>query len=169
MIYIFGLVLIFIFLILVVQFESYIDLLVILLLVFLFLLGVFGVLWLVDLEVNVYSCIGLIMLIGLVIKNLILIVEFVNQLLVEGMFIIKVVIEVLWLWFCLILMIGFLIIFGVMFLVFVFGLGVVSWVFIGMLVMGGMLVFIVLILYVVFVFYVVMGKSLQFGLFCKYV
>ncbi|MDE5100544.1 MAG: efflux RND transporter permease subunit, partial [Trichodesmium sp. St16_bin4-tuft] len=91
--YIFGLALIFIFLTLAAQFESYIDPLVILLSVPLSLLGAFGALWLADLEVNVYSRIGLIMLIGLATKNSILIVEFANQLLAEGMSITKAAIE----------------------------------------------------------------------------
>ncbi|MCL2934854.1 MAG: efflux RND transporter permease subunit, partial [Trichodesmium sp. MAG_R03] len=92
-VYIFGLALIFIFLTLAAQFESYIDPLVILLAVPLSLLGAFGALWLADLEVNVYSRIGLIMLIGLATKNSILIVEFANQLLAEGMSITKAAIE----------------------------------------------------------------------------
>ncbi|MDE5073669.1 MAG: efflux RND transporter permease subunit, partial [Trichodesmium sp. St5_bin8] len=105
--YIFGLALIFIFLTLAAQFESYIDPLVILLSVPLSLLGAFGALWLADLEVNVYSRIGLIMLIGLATKNSILIVEFANQLLAEGMSITKAAIEASRLRFRPILMTGF--------------------------------------------------------------
>ncbi|MCH2049158.1 MAG: efflux RND transporter permease subunit [Trichodesmium sp. ALOHA_ZT_67] len=166
--YIFGLALIFIFLTLAAQFESYIDPLVILLSVPLSLLGAFGALWLADLEVNVYSRIGLIMLIGLATKNSILIVEFANQLLAEGMSITKAAIEASRLRFRPILMTGFSTIFGVMPLAFASGPGAASRVSIGMSVMGGMLVSTVLTLYVVPVFYVVMGKSLQFGLFRKY-
>ncbi|MDT9338310.1 efflux RND transporter permease subunit [Trichodesmium erythraeum 21-75] len=166
--YIFGLALIFIFLTLAAQFESYIDPLVILLSVPLSLLGAFGALWLADLEVNVYSRIGLIMLIGLATKNSILIVEFANQLLAEGMSITKAAIEASRLRFRPILMTGFSTIFGVMPLAFASGPGAASRVSIGMSVMGGMLVSTVLTLYVVPVFYVVMGKSLQFGLFRKH-
>ena len=166
-VYIFGLALIFIFLTLAAQFESYIDPLVILLAVPLSLLGAFGALWLAGLEVNVYSRIGLIMLIGLATKNSILIVEFANQLLAEGMSITKAAIEASRLRFRPILMTGFSTIFGVMPLAFASGPGAASRVSIGMSVMGGMLVSTVLTLYVVPVFYVVMAKGLPLGLFRK--
>ena len=165
-VYIFGLALIFIFLTLAAQFESYIDPLVILLAVPLSLLGAFGFLWLGNLEVNVYSRIGLIMLIGLATKNSILIVEFANQLLAKGMSITKAAIEASRLRFRPILMTAFSTIFGVMPLAFASGPGAASRVSIGMSVMGGMLVSTVLSLYVVPVFYV-MAKGLQLGLFPK--
>jgi len=165
-VYIFGLALIFIFLTLAAQFESYIDPLVILLAVPLSLLGAVGALWLADLEVNVYSRIGLILLIGLATKNSILIVEFANQLLAEGMSITKAAVEASRLRFRPILMTAFSTIFGVIPLAFASGPGAASRVSIGMSVMGGMLVSTVLSLYVVPVFYV-MAKGLQLSLFRK--
>ncbi|NES75131.1 MULTISPECIES: efflux RND transporter permease subunit [unclassified Okeania] len=162
----FALAMIFIFLTLAAQFESYIDPVVILLAVPLSLLGAFGALWLAQLEVNVYSRIGLIMLIGLATKNSILIVEFANQLLADGMSITKAAVEASRLRFRPILMTAFSTIFGVMPLAFASGAGAASRVSIGMSVMGGMLVSTILSLYVVPIFYV-MAKGLQSRLFHK--
>ena len=159
-IFIFGLAMIFIFLTLAAQFESYIDPIVILLAVPLSLLGAFAALWLAQLEVNVYSRIGLIMLIGLATKNSILIVEFANQLLAERMSITKAVVKASQLRFRPILMTAFSTIFGIMPLAFASGAGAASRVSIGMSVMGGMLVSTILSLYVVPVFYVI-AKGLQ--------
>jgi len=61
------------------QFESYRDPFVILLTVPLALVGAVGFLWMTGQTLNVFSQIGMIMLIGLVTKNGILIVEFANQ------------------------------------------------------------------------------------------
>jgi multidrug efflux pump len=61
------------------QFESFRDPLVILLTVPLALVGAMGSLWITGQTINIFSQIGMIMLIGLVTKNGILIVEFANQ------------------------------------------------------------------------------------------
>ncbi|HLT24436.1 MAG TPA: efflux RND transporter permease subunit [Ignavibacteria bacterium] len=71
--------LIIIFLVLAAQFESFIDPFIILLTVPLALTGAVLSLWIFDQTLNVFSQIGIIMLIGLVTKNAILIVEFANQ------------------------------------------------------------------------------------------
>jgi multidrug efflux pump len=71
--------LIIIFLVLSAQFESFIDPFIILLTVPLALTGAVLSLWIFDQTLNVFSQIGIIMLIGLVTKNAILIVEFANQ------------------------------------------------------------------------------------------
>lgn len=154
-VYIFGLSLAFIFLTLAAQFESFVDPLVILLAVPLSLLGAFGALWVSQLELNIYSRIGLIMLIGLSTKNSILIVEFANQLREMGRSITEASIEAGKVRFRPILMTAFSTIFGVMPLAFATGAGAVSRVSIGMAVMGGMLVSTLLSLYIVPVFYVV--------------
>jgi multidrug efflux pump len=75
----FGLALALIYLVLAAQFESFRDPLIILVTVPLSLAGALGGLWLTGQTLNVFSQIGLIMLIGLVTKNGILIVEFANQ------------------------------------------------------------------------------------------
>jgi multidrug efflux pump len=75
----FGLALALIYLILAAQFESFRDPAIILVTVPLSLAGALAGLWLAGQTLNVFSQIGLIMLIGLVTKNGILIVEFANQ------------------------------------------------------------------------------------------
>jgi multidrug efflux pump len=74
-----GLALILIFLVLAAQFESFIDPLVIMFTVPLAIAGALFSLWIFDQTINIFSQIGMIMLIGLVTKNGILIVEFANQ------------------------------------------------------------------------------------------
>ena len=76
----FALALVFIYLVLSAQFESFRDPFVILLSVPLAISGALLALWLTGLTLNVYSQIGMVMLIGLIAKNGILIVEFANQL-----------------------------------------------------------------------------------------
>jgi multidrug efflux pump len=75
----FVLAVVLIYLVLAAQFESFLDPLVILLTVPLALAGALAALWYFGQTLNVFSQIGLIMLIGLVTKNGILIVEFANQ------------------------------------------------------------------------------------------
>ena len=76
---VFVLALVLIYLVLSAQFESFLDPLVILLTVPLALAGALAALWAFGQTLNIFSQIGLIMLIGLVTKNGILIVEFANQ------------------------------------------------------------------------------------------
>lgn len=68
-----------IFLVLAAQFESFIDPFIIMFTVPLAIAGAVLSLWLFDQTLNIFSQIGMIMLIGLVTKNGILIVEFANQ------------------------------------------------------------------------------------------
>ncbi len=74
-----------IFLILAAQFESFIDPLIIMVTVPLAIAGAVLSLWLFGQTLNIFSQIGMIMLIGLVTKNGILIVEFANQNQEKGM------------------------------------------------------------------------------------
>lgn len=82
---VFVLALLFIFLVLAAQFESFVDPLVILLSVPLSMVGALIALQLSGGTLNVFSQIGLITLVGLITKHGILIVEFANQLRAEGM------------------------------------------------------------------------------------
>jgi HAE1 family hydrophobic/amphiphilic exporter-1/multidrug efflux pump len=75
----FGLALILIYLVLAAQFESFTDPFTIMLTVPLALSGALLSLWVFNQTLNIFSEIGMIMLIGLVTKNGILIVEFANQ------------------------------------------------------------------------------------------
>ena len=81
---VFVLALLFIFLVLAAQFESFIDPFVILLSVPLSMLGALLAMRLTGGTLNVYSQIGLVTLIGLITKHGILIVEFSNQLRQQG-------------------------------------------------------------------------------------
>jgi multidrug efflux pump len=80
----FILALIIIYLVLAAQFESFIDPLTIMITVPLALCGALLSLWYFNQTLNIFSQIGIIMLIGLVTKNGILIVEFANQLKEQG-------------------------------------------------------------------------------------
>jgi multidrug efflux pump len=80
----FGLALIIVFLVLAAQFESWIHPLIIMLAVPLAVTGGLLALFLTGISLNVFSQIGMILLIGIMAKNGILIVEFANQLRDEG-------------------------------------------------------------------------------------
>ena len=80
----FGLALLIIYLVLAAQFESFIDPLIIMITVPLAICGALLSLWYFNQTLNIFSQIGIIMLIGLVTKNGILIVEFANQLKEQG-------------------------------------------------------------------------------------
>lgn len=89
----FVLALVLIYLVLAAQFESWIDPFIIMITVPLALAGAVLCLWLFDQTLNIFSEIGMIMLIGLVTKNGILIVEFANKKRDAGMSKINAAIE----------------------------------------------------------------------------
>jgi multidrug efflux pump len=89
----FAMALLIVFLVLAAQFESFIHPLIIMLTVPLALSGALLSLWLTGNSLNVYSQVGVILLIGLMAKNGILIVEFANQLRDEGRTVRDAVIE----------------------------------------------------------------------------
>jgi multidrug efflux pump len=91
--WLFALALVFIFLVLAAQFESFVDPFVILLSVPLAIAGALVMLKITNGSVNIYSQIGLITLVGLISKHGILIVEFANQLREQGRSIRDAVIE----------------------------------------------------------------------------
>jgi multidrug efflux pump len=84
MLFVFLLGIVVVFLVLAAQFESYIHPMVIMLTVPLAITGALAGLFLVGGTLNIYTQVGLIMLVGLSAKNGILIVEFVNQLRDQG-------------------------------------------------------------------------------------
>ncbi|MDO6679927.1 efflux RND transporter permease subunit [Shewanella sp. 4_MG-2023] len=84
MYFVFILALGIVFLVLAAQFESYVHPMVIMLTVPLATLGALIGLWFTGQSINIYSQIGIIMLVGLAAKNGILIVEFANQLRDKG-------------------------------------------------------------------------------------
>ena len=76
----FGLALLIVFLVLAAQFESFVHPLVILVTVPLAVAGALLGLYLTGLSINIFSQIGIVMLIGIAAKNGVLIVEFINQM-----------------------------------------------------------------------------------------
>ncbi|MBW2694927.1 MAG: efflux RND transporter permease subunit [Deltaproteobacteria bacterium] len=82
-----------VFLVLAAQFESFLYPLVILVAVFLSFTGALLALEMLGVTLNIFSKIGVVMLVGLVTKNSILIVEFANQLRRRGMRLIEATLE----------------------------------------------------------------------------
>lgn len=93
LVFIFIFALVVVFLVLSAQFESFVDPFIIMFTVPLALTGAILSLWLFGQTMNVFSQIGIIMLIGLVTKNAILIVEFSNQKKLTGLSVIEAVQE----------------------------------------------------------------------------
>ncbi|MGV3630082.1 MAG: efflux RND transporter permease subunit [Bacteroidota bacterium] len=89
----FLLALILVYLVLAAQFESFRDPVIIILTVLLALAGAVFSLWLFDQTLNIFSKIGIIVLVGLVTKNGILIVEFANQRREQGLNIKEAIID----------------------------------------------------------------------------
>jgi multidrug efflux pump len=90
---IFALALVFIYLVLAAQFESFVDPLIILFSVPLSMAGALLALTFFGGTLNIYSQVGMVTLIGLITKHGILIVEFANQLLRQGMDLHEAVLE----------------------------------------------------------------------------
>ncbi len=80
----FGLALIFVFMVLAAQYESLVHPFTVLLAVPLAVTGALAALWLAGSTLNVYSQVGMILLIGLVSKNSILLVTYANDLRTQG-------------------------------------------------------------------------------------
>ncbi|PWB72181.1 multidrug transporter AcrB [candidate division GN15 bacterium] len=136
--FLFLFALVFIFLVLAAQFESFIHPLTILLSVPLAVVGALVSLFVFGQSINIYSQIGLIMLIGLVTKNSILIVEYSNQLRRQGKEIVDAVTTAAAIRLRPILMTSFATIFGVLPIAIGLGAGAESRRPLGIAVVGGM-------------------------------
>jgi multidrug efflux pump len=136
--FMFLLAVIFIYLVLSAQFESFVHPFTILLSVPLAVVGAIITLFLFGQSLNIYSQIGLIMLVGLVTKNSILIVEFSNQLRAQGKEVFEAVVEASTIRLRPILMTSFATIFGVLPIAIGFGAGSESRRPLGLAVVGGM-------------------------------
>jgi len=134
----FLLAVVFIYLVLSAQFESFVHPLTILLSVPLAVFGALLTLFIFRQSLNIYSQIGLIMLIGLVTKNSILIVEFANQLRARGQIVIEAVIQAATIRLRPILMTSFSTIFGILPIAIGIGAGAESRRPLGLAVVGGM-------------------------------
>ena len=152
---VFTLAIVFVFLILAAQYESWSMPFMVLFAVPLALFGAFLALFVRGLQTDVYSQIGLVMLIGLSAKNAILIVEFAKRRRQEGLSIVEAAMEAARLRLRPILMTAFAFILGVIPLMVANGAGAASRQSIGTTVFGGMLAATILTLLFVPVFYAV--------------
>jgi multidrug efflux pump len=145
----FVLALVLIYLVLAAQFESFVDPFVILLTVPLAMTGALLTLFIFGQSLNIFSEIGIIMLVGLVTKNGILIVEFANQKKEEGMPKMDAVIEASRLRLRPILMTSLAMALGSLPLALSLGASSASRVPLGMVIVGGVIFSLVLTLFVI--------------------
>ena len=147
--FIFMLALIVVYLVLAAQFESFVHPFVLLLTVPFALLGALLGLWIFGQSLNIYSQIGMIMLVGLATKNGILIVEFINQLRDRGRDFDEAIIEASVMRLRPILMTGLTTIMGALPLIVSFGAGSETRLVIGIAILFGVLVSSVFTIYTV--------------------
>jgi multidrug efflux pump len=149
LIFAFLLSLILVYLVLAAQFESFVDPLIIMITVPLALAGALLSLYLAGMTLNIFSQIGIIVLVGLVTKNGILIVEFANQQKDRGLEKINAVIEAATLRLRPILMTSLATILGAVPIAFAFGSASTSRTPMGAVIIGGLLFSLILTLYVI--------------------
>jgi len=148
----------FIFLVLAGQFESFLHPVTILVSVPLAVAGALASLWLMRMSINIYSQIGLIMLIGLVTKNAILIVEYANQRIARGLDVTEAVVGAATIRLRPILMTTLSTVFGVLPIALGLGAGSESRKPLGVAVVGGMLFSTLLTLVLVPVVYSLLAR-----------
>jgi multidrug efflux pump len=160
------LALVLIYLILSAQFESFVDPLIIMLTVPLAFAGAFLCLYIFGQTINIFSQIGMIMLIGLVTKNGILIVEFANQKREEGLSKIDAVLEASRLRLRPILMTSLAMALGTMPIALSLGAASTSRQPLGIVIVGGILFSLILTLFVIPAMYSYLSrkpKPVEFG------
>ncbi|MFO1047735.1 MAG: efflux RND transporter permease subunit [Geminicoccaceae bacterium] len=155
----FLLALAFIYLVLAAQFESWIDPAIIMLTVPLSMAGALLALKLTGQSMNVYSQIGLVTLVGLITKHGILIVEFANQLQLQGRGKLDAVVEAATLRLRPILMTTGAMVLGSVPLAVATGAGAESRQAIGWVIVGGLLLGTLLTLYVVPTAYMLLARA----------
>jgi multidrug efflux pump len=160
---VFVLALLFIYLVLAAQFESFRDPFIIMLTVPMGTLGALVALLLTGGSLNVYSQIGLVALIGLITKNGILLVEFANQLQEQGRALRDAVLESAELRLRPILMTSLATVFGAIPLAIGTGAGAESRQQIGWVIVGGMSLGTLLTLYVIPVIYSALATKVKPG------
>ena len=154
------LALLLIYLILAAQFESFRDPLIIMLTVPMAIAGAMLSLWVCGQTLNIFSEIGMILLIGIVTKNGILIVEFANQKRKAGMTKKVAAFEAAVARLRPILMTSLATIFGALPIAFALGAGAQSRMPLGTVVVGGLMLSLILTLFVIPVMYILMsGKK----------
>jgi multidrug efflux pump len=155
----FLLALLLVYLILAAQFESFIDPLIIMITVPLAFAGALFSLWYFNQTLNIFSQIGMIMLIGLVTKNGILIVEFANQLREKGIPKLQAIQEASEARLRPILMTTLATALGALPIALALGAGAESRMSMGIVVIGGVLFSLVLTLYVIPVMYSYLSRK----------
>ena len=157
----FVLALVLIFLVLAAQFESFKDPLIVMMTVPLAVTGALLFMWYFNITMNIFSQIGIIMLIGLVSKNGILIVEFANQRKRAGMSKMDAIKYAAAARFRPILMTSMATILGIMPLALGFGEGAQSRISMGIAVVGGMFFSTFLTLFVVPAIYTYISSEIK--------
>lgn len=159
LVFAFMLAILLIYLILAAQFESFIDPVIILITVPLALCGALLSLWDFSQTLNIFSQIGIIVLVGLVTKNGILIVEFANQQKEQGAKKLQAVIDASVSRFRPIIMTSLCTILGILPIALALGAGSKSRVSMGIAVVGGMIFSTILTLYIIPAIYSYMSRE----------
>ena len=157
----FGLAFLVVFLVLAAQFESWIHPLIIMLAVPLAISGALGALWASGITLNIYSQIGMVMLLGLMAKNGILMIEFANQLRDGGAGVRDAILDGATLRFRPVLMTTVSTVFGALPLVLSAGAGAESRASIGVVIIGGLSFATVMTLFIVPVLYNLLAPLTQ--------
>ncbi len=155
----FFLALVLVYLTLAGQFESFLDPLIIMFTVPLALAGAVLALWLTGSTLNIFSQIGIIVLIGIVTKNGILIVEFANQRKESGLKTYEAVMEAAASRFRPILMTSMATVLGALPIALALGASSVSRVSMGIAIIGGLLFSLLLTLFVIPALYTFMSRD----------
>ena len=156
--FIYALSIILVYLVLCALYESWFSPAAVILVVPVALVGVLLALLIRDYDNNLYTQVGLVLMIALASKNAILIVEFARQLQEEGMSVVEAAVEATRRRFRPILMTSFAFIMGVVPLVFAFGAGAAGQRAIGTVVFGGMISSTLIAIPFVPVFYVLLER-----------
>jgi multidrug efflux pump len=157
----FLLALLVVFLVLAAQFESFVQPFVILLTVPLALTGALAGLWITGESLNLFSQIGIVLLVGIAAKNGVLIVEFINQKRDEGLAFVEAIVEGSVLRLRPVVMTSIATLFGAVPLVMSSGAGSAAQQSVGVVVIGGVVVATALTLLVVPGFYALLARRSQ--------
>lgn len=151
----------FIFCIMAIQFESFVDPFIIMFTVPLAGFGALGLVWITGGTLNIYTQVGLVTLIGLISKHGILIVEFANQRLHQGAEVLEAVMQAAMLRLRPILMTTGAMVFGALPLIISSGAGAETRRAIGIVLVGGLTVGTLLTLFVIPVIYLQVKSRLK--------
>jgi multidrug efflux pump len=157
----FGLAILLIYLVLSAQFESFRDPFIILFTVPLAVTGAVATLWVFGETLNIFSQIGIIMLVGLVTKNGILLVEFANQRKKQGLSVMEAAKDAAKVRFRPILMTSLSTVLGILPLALALGAGSESRVSMGIAIIGGLIFASILTLYVIPAVYTFFSNKTQ--------